>query len=220
MENIKESFQTKIEPLITKIGELTKIQRYLIYCGSILVLVLIYAYVLYLPKQNKITELNKQYDKFAAELDKTKKKAAQYEKLKKRMEEAKVQFQIVKKTLPEKGDIPSLLTSISQAGRDVGLDFLLFQPNKEISRGFYAEIPVSIQVTGNYHNLALFFDRVAALSRIVNIENIKMSTGKGTSELNLSCKAITYRFIEGGKAEVKGKGKGKGKGRQQRKKRR
>jgi type IV pilus assembly protein PilO len=209
MENIKESFQTKIEPLITKIGELTKIQRYLIYCGSILVLVLIYAYVLYLPKQNKITELNKQYDKLAIELGKTKEKAGQFEKLKKKMEEAKVQFQIVKKTLPEKGDIPSLLTSISQAGRDVGLDFLLFQPNKEILKGFYAEIPVSIQVTGNYHNLALFFDRVAALSRIVNIGNIKMSSGKGTSMLNLSCTAVTYRFVEGGQAEKEGKGKKK-----------
>jgi type IV pilus assembly protein PilO len=209
MENIKESFQTKLEPLITKIGELTKIQRYLIYCGSILVLVLIYAYVLYLPKQNKITELNKQYDKLAIELDKTKEKAGQFEKLKKKMEEAKVQFQIVKKTLPEKGDIPSLLTSISQAGRDVGLDFLLFQPNKEILKGFYAEIPVSIQVTGNYHNLALFFDRVAALSRIVNIGNIKMSSGKGTSMLNLSCTAVTYRFVEGGQAEKEGKDKKK-----------
>jgi len=207
MENIKESFQTMVEPLINKIGELTKIQRYLIYCGSILLLVLIYAYVLYLPKQNKISELNKQYEKLAIELDKTKKKASQFEKLKKKMEEAKVQFQIVKKTLPEKGDIPSLLTSISQAGRDVGLEFLLFQPNKEIRKGFYAEIPVSIQVTGNYHNLALFFDRVAALSRIVNIENIRMSSGKGSSALNLSCNAVTYRFIEGGTAEKKGTGK-------------
>ncbi len=209
MENIKESFQTMFEPLINKVGELTKIQRYLIYCGSILILVLIYAYVLYLPKQNKISELSKQYDKLAIELDKTKKKAAQFEKLKKQLEEAQVQFQIVKKTLPEKGDIPSLLTSISQAGRDVGLEFLLFQPNKEIPKGFYAEIPVSIQVTGNYHNLALFFDRVAALSRIVNIENIKMSSGKGSSALNLSCRAVTYRFVEGGKAEKKGKDKQK-----------
>jgi len=218
MENIKESFQTKIEPLINKIGELTKIQRYLIYCGSILVLVLVYAYVLYLPKQQKITELNTQYDKLAVELDKTRKQASQYEMLKKKMEEATVQFQIVKKTLPEKGDIPSLLTSISQAGRDVGLEFLLFQPNKEVSKGFYAEIPVSIQVTGSYHSLALFFDRVAALSRIVNIENIKMATAKkGSSDLNLSCKAITYRFIEGGQAEAKGKGNGK---QTQRKKRR
>ncbi|MFO7558324.1 MAG: type 4a pilus biogenesis protein PilO [Desulfobacterales bacterium] len=209
MENIKESFQTMLEPLINKVGELTKIQRYLIYCGSILILVLIYAYVLYLPKQNKISELSKQYDKLAIELDKTKKKAGQYEKLKKKLEEAQVQFQIVKKTLPEKGDIPSLLTSISQAGRDVGLEFLLFQPNKEVPKGFYAEIPVSIQVTGNYHNLALFFDRVAALSRIVNIDNIKMSSGKGSSALNLSCRAVTYRFIEGGKAEKKDKGKQK-----------
>ena len=51
-------------------------------------------------------------------------------------------------------------------------------------------------VTGNYHNVALFFDKVARLSRIVNIENIKMTTAKGGNELRTSCTAVTYRFIE------------------------
>ncbi|MFH2067697.1 MAG: type 4a pilus biogenesis protein PilO [Pseudomonadota bacterium] len=195
MDNIKESFHAKIEPLIDKIGELTKVQRYLIYCGSIFVLVAVYAYTLYLPKQEKINELSDQYEKLTQQLQATRKKALLLPGLKKKMEEAKVQFQIVKKTLPEKEDIPSLLTSISQAGRDAGLDFLLFKPNAEVRKGFYAEIPVSINVTGNYHNLAMFFDKVGALSRIVNIRDIKISSGKG-SELNISCKAVTYRFVD------------------------
>ncbi|RJP82004.1 MAG: protein PilO [Desulfobacteraceae bacterium] len=195
MDNIKESFHAKIEPLIDKIGELTKVQRYLIYCGSIFVLVAVYAYTLYLPKQEKINELSDQYEKLTQQLQATRKKALLLPGLKKKMEEAKVQFQIVKKTLPEKEDIPSLLTSISQAGRDAGLDFLLFKPNAEVRKGFYAEIPVSINVIGNYHNLAMFFDKVGALSRIVNIRDIKISSGKG-SELNISCKAVTYRFVD------------------------
>jgi type IV pilus assembly protein PilO len=195
MDNIKESFHAKIEPLVDKIGELTKVQRYLIYCGAIFLLVAVYAYTLYLPKQEKINELSDQYEKLTQQLQATRKKALLLPGLKKKMEEAKVQFQIVKKTLPEKEDIPSLLTSISQAGRDAGLDFLLFKPNAEVLKEFYAEIPVSINVTGNYHNLAMFFDKVGALSRIVNIRDIKISSGKG-SELNISCKAVTYRFVD------------------------
>ena len=205
MNNLKESFHTKIEPLIAKIGELTKVQRYLIYCGTIFVLVAVYAYTLYLPKQEKISELSDQHKKLTQELQTTRKKALLLPGLKKKMEEAKVQFQIVKKTLPEKEDIPSLLTSISQAGRDSGLDFLLFKPNKEVHKGFYAEIPVSINVTGNYHNLAMFFDKVAALSRIVNIRDIKIASGKGN--LKISCKAVTYRFVDESKAPKKKKKK-------------
>jgi type IV pilus assembly protein PilO len=204
MDNLKESFHAKIEPLIDKIGELTKIQRYLIYCGAIFILIAGYAYLLYLPKQENINQLSEQAEKLTAKLQATKKKARLLPGLKKKMEEAKVQFQIVKKTLPEKKDIPSLLTSISQAGRDAGLEFLLFRPNKEVRKGFYAEIPVSINVTGNYHNLAIFFDRVAALSRIVNIRNIKISGGKG-SKLKTSCKAVTYRFVEAKKKKKKKK---------------
>jgi len=208
MDNIKESFYAKVEPLIDKIGELTKIQRYLIYCGSIFLLVAIYAYVLYLPKQEKINELSEQHEKLTRDLQATRKKARLLPGLKKKMKEATVQFQIVKKTLPEKGDIPSLLTSISQAGRDAGLEFLLFRPNAEVRKGFYAEIPVSIKVTGNYHNLAIFFDRVAALSRIVNIRDIKLSGGK-SSKLNITCTAVTYRFVEA-KAKKKKRKKKRG----------
>lgn len=195
MDNIKESFHAKIEPLIDKIGELTRIQRYLIYCGSLFVLIAVFVYTLYLPNQKKISELSDKHDKLTQQLQSTRKKALLLPGLKKKMEEATVQFQIVKKTLPEKEDIPSLLTSISQAGRDSGLDFLLFKPNAEIYKGFYAEIPVSIKVVGNYHNLAMFFDKVASFPRIVNIRDIKLSSGK-KSELNISCNAVTYRFVE------------------------
>jgi len=100
------------------------------------------------------------------------------------------------KKLPEKKEIPSLLSSISQSGRDAGLEFLLFEPRGEQIKEFYAEIPVSIIVTGNYHKTALFFDKVARLHRIVNVDNIKMIAAKGSGELRTSCTAVTYRFVE------------------------
>jgi type IV pilus assembly protein PilO len=100
------------------------------------------------------------------------------------------------KKLPEKKEIPSLLSSISQSGRDAGLEFLLFEPRGEQTKEFYAEIPVSIIVEGNYHKTALFFDKVARLHRIVNIDDIKMIAAKESDELRTSCTAVTYRFVE------------------------
>ena len=105
------------------------------------------------------------------------------------------------RALPEKQEIPTLLASISRSGQDAGLEFILFKPEKENHKDFYAEIPVAIQVTGSYHNVALFFDKVARLSRIVNIDNInltakkEMAAGEGLT-LGTSCTAVTYRFIE------------------------
>ncbi len=185
-----------LEPIFNKIGELTKVQRYLIYCGTILVVVIVFAYFFYMPKQTKISNLKKEKKEVAGELAKAKLDANQLKTYEKKMEEAKVQFEIVKNTLPEKKDIPSLLTSISQAGRDSGLEFELFKPNKEVKKQFYAEIPVSIQLLGQYHNIAVFFDKVASLPRIVNIRNIKLNSSTKDSNLKTTCQAVTYRFLE------------------------
>ncbi len=184
-----------LEPIFNKIGELTKVQRYLIYCGTILAIVISFVYFIYMPKQTEISNLQKAKKKVAGELAKAKIDANQLKTYEKKMEEAKVQFEIVKNTLPEKKDIPSLLTSISQAGRDSGLEFTLFQPNNEVKKQFYAEIPVSVQLNGQYHNIAVFFDKVARLPRIVNLRNIKLASKTG-SELNATCQAVTYRFLE------------------------
>jgi len=70
----------------------------------------------------------------------------------------------------------------------------LFQPKKEKKRDFYAEIPVDLKISGSYHNLAVFFDSISRLSRIVNIRNLKLKEGK--KKLNIDCQAVTYRFLE------------------------
>ena len=112
------------------------------------------------------------------------------------MQEEEVQYKTAMRALPEKEEIPSLLTSISRSGQDVGLEFLLFEPKSEVRKEFYAEIPVAMQVRGGYHDLAIFFDKVARLSRIVNIKNIEMGRAKDSMDLNTSCTAVTYKFVE------------------------
>ena len=180
-------------------GELSQVQRYLIYFGTIVVLLGCFIWLSYLPKNGKIVELEDQLEKVEQELKVVTIKAAKLPRLQKEIKAAEVEFRIVKETLPEKKDIPSLLTSISQAGRAADLEFRLFEPKKEKKRDFYAEIPVGLQISGSYHNLAVFFDSISRLSRIVNIKNLKLKKGK--DKLSINCQAVTYRFLESKEAK-------------------
>lgn len=195
MDNIKEQVMAKVEPFVSKVGALAPVQRYAIFIGSVVFIIGIYIYFVYLPKSGEAGELNDKYTKLVKEVASVKAKAETLDEFKAKMEEASIQFQIAKKTLPEKKDIPSLLANISRAGRDAGLEFLLFQPQQQVPKEFYAEIPVSINVSGHFHQLALFFDKVAGLPRIVNITGINIKSD-GSEKLNTTCKAVTYKFID------------------------
>jgi len=181
---------------IDKIGKLSKLYKILLCLGLFVLLVGPFVYFSFVPKISKISVLKKEHTTLETRLAKAKAKANQLKHYQAKLKEAEMEFKIVTKKLPEKKEIPNLLSSISQSGRDAGLEFLLFQPEPEKIEDFYAEIPVSIKVIGSYHNVALFFDKVARLSRIVNIDDIKMTSTKGNTDLITSCKAVTYRFVE------------------------
>ena len=195
MKKIKISLEL-FSPVFEKIEKISKAQRMIIYCGTITILIGAFVYFFCLPKHKTIDKLNQNYDKLEQQLAAAKRNAMQLGKFRNNMKKAEKDYKLVMKALPEKQEIPALLAGISQAGKVVGLEFLLFQPKAEIKKDFYAEIPVSIQVAGNYHNVGLFFDKVATLPRIVNIEKIKMTTLKGGDELITSCSAVTYKFID------------------------
>ncbi|MGW8247412.1 MAG: type 4a pilus biogenesis protein PilO [Acidiferrobacterales bacterium] len=131
---------------------------------------------------------------------------------KRQMEEMNQTFGSLLRQLPNSTEVPDLLVDITQAGLGRGLNFVLFKPGKERKKGFYAELPINLKVTGTYHELALFISDVSALPRIVTIGNISLSKEKGKNAApdQLSMKAIakTYRYIkpgEGGGNNNKGK---------------
>jgi type IV pilus assembly protein PilO len=179
-----------------KIGKLSKLYRILLCLGVFVLLVGPFLYFSFLPKLSQIDSLGKQSSSLEKKLSVAQQKASQLKSYQQKLENAKFEFKVVTKKLPEKQEIPSLLSSISQSGRDAGLDILLFRPLPERDKDFYAEIPVSITVKGSYQNVAIFFDKVSRLNRIVNIDDIKMRAAKGGENLTTSCTAITYRFIE------------------------
>jgi len=102
------------------------------------------------------------------------------------------------KELPNSREIPELLRRISSIGKKIGLEFLLFQPMPEITRDFYAEVPVRLKVQGSFHEVATFFDRIGKLNRIVNVKNITLSDPEersGKVMMTIQGTAVTYRFL-------------------------
>ena len=121
-----------------------------------------------------------------------------------------VQLSLLLEQLPNSAEIPSLLKSVSDLGKESGLEFVRFAPSAEIRKDFYAEIPVSISVNGDYHSFVLFSDKVAHYPRIVNLSNITFSSPKPTGDnlvlVNVNCMATTYRFLEPQAAAAPGAG--------------
>jgi type IV pilus assembly protein PilO len=186
----------KATPIFEKLEQLSKMQRIAIWAGVMVLLIGGFVYFSYVPKFTKIDRLKASLGKVEKELEIAKKNARQLSEYRKKMQDAEEQFKIVMRALPEKEEIPTLLTGISKAGKDSGLNFVLFQPKPDVEKEFYAEIPVAIKVTGDYHGVATFFESVAELNRIVNIRDIEMTPDKESGNLTTTCTAVTYKFIE------------------------
>ena len=199
----------KSNPVINKLEQLSKVQRIAIWAGVLILLIGAFVYFSYLPKLKKIDQLKANLTKIEKELEIAKRNARQLNEFRKKMQDAEEQFKIVMRALPENEEIPTLLTGISKAGTDSGLNFILFQPKPDEKKDFYAEIPVAMTVTGDYHGVATFFESVAGLNRIVNIRNINIKPDKESTNLTTTCTAVTYKFIEASDEQPEASGKSK-----------
>ena len=182
-----------LDTLADKVAKLSRIQRFLIVIVLLAILIGPFVYFVYLPKTDTIKKLTKEHEKLEAKLAQLKIKAAKLNRLLAEKRKKEADFKTVRKALPNKQDIPDLLATISRAGTDSGLEFMSFKPAKPKKKGFYSEIPVKLQVKGGYHNVAQFFDKVAQLPRIVNMQNISIKASG--ANLRTSCTAITYMFV-------------------------
>jgi type IV pilus assembly protein PilO len=196
----KKGLAQSLEPFLGKIEKLSKVQRIVISVAVFLVIAGVFVYFFYWPKFSRIQRLKTDLKKIEKKLAVAKRNAASLKSFQAKMRKAEAQFKTAMRRLPDKQEIPSLLAGISKSGKEVGLEFLLFEPKPEKRKEFYAEIPVAMSIRGDYHNTAIFFDQVARLSRIVNIQNIQMGRGKSKDKtsriLTTKCTAVTYKFID------------------------
>lgn len=169
----------------------------------VVILVLIaglYWYLAYNPKAVELAGLVASSEKLQAELTESQALAADLPRFKEEVVKLNEQLKKALIELPDKKEIPSLLTNISNLGTESGLEFLSFKPMPEAPAGFYARVPVALNVKGSFYEVATFFDKVGKLPRIVNISDVTTGGAKlegGKLVLTTSCLATTYRFIEG-----------------------
>lgn len=163
-------------------------------------LLVLFAYYLLIvsPRTTRTAELSAHIDEMEQERDKKKFEAEQMPERQKEVDALDKQLKFALTRLPDEKEIPELLSSISNLGRDSGLEILVFRQLPETYQEFYAEVPVEMQVRGNYHQVAQFLDRVGKLDRIVNVSSIGLKAPKTVDEsvqLDVTSRVTTFRFL-------------------------
>lgn len=167
--------------------------------GALFILLLLLVFAGYwFDWQNQLEELArdraKEQDLRTAFLDK-KKQAVNLEAYRKQLAEIEESFGEMLKQLPNKSEMEALLTDINQAGLGRGLQFELFRPAPTETRSeFYAELPITIKLAGNYHDIGAFASDISQLSRIVTLNDIALSVSK--TGLTLDAVAKTFRYLD------------------------
>jgi type IV pilus assembly protein PilO len=122
-------------------------------------------------------------------------KAINYDIYVQQLKEIEQSFGALLKQLPNKAEMDALLTDINQAGLGRGLQFELFKPAaQERMADFYAELPISVRITGNYHDMGAFASDIAQLPRIVTLNDVAIANDKGV--LTLDAVAKTFRYLD------------------------
>jgi type IV pilus assembly protein PilO len=163
------------------------------------VVVAVYYFFGYRPQTENLQALQADYDRLGTELRENQTIDENLERVREELERLDARLEEALKKLPETEEIPNLLKTVSDLGKDSGLEFLLFKPAPPAPQTFYAEVPLELQMLGRYHDLAAFFDKVGRLPRIVTIQDIDFGNSKpdkGGTTLKVSCRAVTFQAID------------------------
>jgi len=165
----------------------------------LLLLVAILAVAYFFDWQGQIDELEAgraQEAKLKLEYVDKKKQAVNLDLLESQKREIETSFGALLKQLPNKSQMEALLVDINQAGLGRGLQFELFRPApSETVRDFYAELPINVKVTGNYHDMGAFASDIGQLPRIVTLNDINLNVGKDGT-LTMDTIAKTFRYLD------------------------
>ncbi|CCK77814.1 Type 4 pilus biogenesis protein [Oleispira antarctica RB-8] len=171
----------------------------IVFCSIIAVAILVGGYFMMLePMSEKLTREIKQETQLKKDFENKAFQVANLNEYKAQMVEMEQSFESILKQLPRDSEVPGLIDDISLAALNNGLDLKMISPKKQISTEFYNELPIEIEVEGDYHELGAYVSSVASLSRIVTLHDFSIRT-KGTDSGSLSLKILakTYRYNEG-----------------------
>jgi type IV pilus assembly protein PilO len=161
-----------------------------------------YWYFVWKAKRPELLEARAKETELWGTLESKARKAANLQAYKDQLAEMEKSFGAMLRQLPNKTEVPNLLVDISQTGLGAGLEEKLFQPLGENRMDFYAELPISIRLTGNYHEMGTFASGIAALPRIVTLHDVEIvpaaavTRGGVPGDLTLNVTAKTYRYLD------------------------
>jgi type IV pilus assembly protein PilO len=167
--------------------------------GAFLLAVILLGYMLaWKPKKPELDSAKAQEQQLLVTLEQKARKAANLDAYKAQLAEMEQSFGAMLRKLPNKTEVPNLLTDISQQGSGAGLDQKLFQPSDQVNKDFYAELPIKMRLTGSFHAIGAFVSGIAALPRIVTLHDvhIKPAGAGSTDQLQLDVTAKTYRYLD------------------------
>lgn len=169
--------------------------------GFLIAVVLLAYFLAWKPKKPELDTVRAEEQTLLTTLESKSRKAANLDAYKAQLKEMEESFGAMLRKLPNKTEVPNLLTDISQQGSGAGLDQKLFQPLPQNNKDFYAELPIKMRLTGTFHAIGAFVSGIAALPRIVTLHDVEIAPAAkdakgGTDLLQLDVTAKTYRYLD------------------------
>jgi type IV pilus assembly protein PilO len=194
--------------LLEQLEKLPAVARHAVRVGVALLVIVLYWFTMAGSANQRVNLLQSQLSDLQNEISEARAVASNLKGFEERREELQAQLDAALSQLPNSRQMPGLLTDMSSLGKKSGLEVRTFDPTGEVSRGFFAEVPIKVEFFGAYHDVGIFFDRLSRLSRIVNITQMDMSVESERGDmprLKVTGVATTFRFIDQKKP---GKGSG------------
>jgi type IV pilus assembly protein PilO len=192
--------QIDAQKLMEQVDRLPMGARCGVYGAVSALVVLLYFFTLHGSTRAALHTAEQQLGKLHQEIAEARNITDNLEAFRARGEELAAQLRYAQERLPKQREMPVLLTDISSLGKKSGLEIRGFDPaDKEIDHGFYAEVPINLEFTGKYHETGMFLERLARLSRIVNVTELSMKVENDRDaepELLFTGIATTFRFLE------------------------
>ncbi len=190
-----------VASLLEKLEALTLRQKYIAFSSIVGLLLAAFIWFIYIPIGTEIGRQEEEIAVLNTEINVRQTKARRLEELKKEYKVLRVQLIELEKRLPPEAEVEILLKQVSELGERNGLLVKLWKPGQKTlsSSGIYTEIPMAVEVSGGYHSLGSFFEKVSELDRIVTISNIRIGNANTTSGrffVETSFLATTFAVIE------------------------
>jgi len=185
-----------------KIQKIPSRTRAIGFFGVLGLVVVLFIWQVHIPKTAKIKELETTVAGLQAKIRENDAKIKKLDELKAEVKALRERLRLLTEQLPPETEVSGLLRQLQNLVNQSGLILKLWKPEKrkQHASGLYDEIPIVLEITGGYHNVGVFFDRVSKLTRIVNIMNLKMDNAKlqktGLIDIKITCTAMTFAAVE------------------------